>query len=91
MKVQALKLDDDLLPTTVTVEMTIQEAALFARMTGSLSPATVTTALGASWAEVNEEVYEGLAHGVFNRYWDDGVDGVIPRWPNFNDRLRGSE
>jgi hypothetical protein len=91
MKVRALTLDDDSMPTTVTVEMTIQEAALFARMTGSLSAVTITTALGASWAEVNEDVYEGLAHGVFNRYWDDGVDGAIPRWANFNDRLRGAE
>jgi hypothetical protein len=84
-------LDDDEMPETVTVELTIHEAALFARMTGSLSPVTVTNAIGASWATVNELAYEGLAHGVFNRYWDDGVDGIIPRWANFNDRLRGAE
>ena len=76
----------------VTVEMTTDEAALVARLTGALASRTVNRALrDVRWGVALESVYSALAGGFFNRFWDDGVNDVIPHWPDFNERLRNDD
>ena len=89
MKVRTIDLDDEGLPETVVVEMALDEAALYLRLVGGLPPRTITEALGnPKWAEVLSSVYNGLTGDLFNRFWDDGVDGVIARWPGYGERLK---
>lgn len=80
MKVRQIVLDEDGEPTAVLVAMSVKEAALIARMTGQHSPSTMTDALGYGWFEVSSSIFDGLTGELFNRFWDAGVDEVIPRW-----------
>jgi hypothetical protein len=92
MRVRAITMDDDSVPATVTVEMTVQEAAIVARLTGSLSPVAVTAGLGdPTWVNASAEVFNCLSGELFNRFWDGGVDDVIPKWPALNRALLPKE
>jgi hypothetical protein len=82
MKVQTIRLDEDENPDMVVVEMSSDEAAFIARLCGSLSPRDITTFLAEDprWFRANEDIYESLAGSVFNRFYDDGLDAVVPKW-----------
>lgn len=62
MKIRSIKLKGDL-PVSLKVEMTMAEAILIGRYVGDLVPTT----------EVSSDIYTALAGGVFNLYWDDGL------------------
>ena len=74
MKLKAItfSIDDegDSLPATVTVTMTIEEAIWIAEVSGR---------------QQGESPHNGIFHclngGVFNRYWEDGVDDAIKQFP----------
>lgn len=82
MKIQSIRLDDEENPDMVVVEMSSDEAAFIARLCGSLSPQDVINALGDDprWFNASAEVYHALAGSVFNRFYDDGIDAVVPKW-----------
>lgn len=82
MKVKNITLDEEENPAVVTVELSADEAAFIARLTGSLSPHDVITAMGEDprWFNASAEVYNGLVGSVFNRFYDDGIDAVVPKW-----------
>jgi hypothetical protein len=75
MKVQRIDFDHEL-PSRVTVEMTIHELALVSKLTGRESGRTLTEAGLGNLIEVNGALYDG-AIGVFNSYFDTGVDGFL--------------
>lgn len=82
MRVRNVILDEDEMPERVQVEMTIDEVAFMARLVGSQSPRGVLDALGddVRWWHACTEIYGCLTGSVFNRFWDGGVDDVIPTW-----------
>ncbi|GAA4176507.1 hypothetical protein [Gryllotalpicola koreensis] len=70
MKVRNIALGENEIPATVTVEMTIDEAAWITRRAGSnVAPDRV----------VSDEIWDALTGSLFNRFWDDGLDGVTER------------
>ena len=93
MRVRAITMDDEAMPATITVEMTLNEAALMARLTGALSPTAVTSGLGDGprWFNAADGVFDCLTGELFNRFWDNGVEDVIPRWPGLNKALLPKE
>lgn len=64
MKIRNITLDDEETPETVTVEMTLAEAVWIAAAAGVQTPTN----------QVIESIYSALAGGLFNRYFDDGVN-----------------
>lgn len=63
-------------PTMVTVEMTIDEAAVIAKVFGEFSLKTFEEKFPRMDNE-HSEIYDCLVGEVFNRFWDDGVDGCL--------------
>lgn len=80
MKVRTLRLDDDGYPDRVTVDMTADEAAYIARITGRMTGQMMEATFGTDvpWKGINSGVYYALVDGVFNRYWDGGVADYRP-------------
>lgn len=54
------------LPATVTVEMTVEEAMWAAQLSGKQRGESP-----------HNGVFDCLIGDVFNRYWDDGIDGAL--------------
>ncbi len=57
-------------PTKIVAELTVEEVAQIAKWAGSLSPATGGT-------DETSELYEAATGDLFNRFWEDGVDGFL--------------
>lgn len=66
MKVKQINLGDDDYPEQVTVEMTLDEAALVARLVGKEAPPSAESS----------NIYRALSRSVFNTFWENGIDGV---------------
>lgn len=64
MKIKAIALDDNELPETVTVEMTLAEAILIGKHVGSVKPSTATSS----------GIWDALTGVVFNSFWEDGIN-----------------
>lgn len=75
MKVKRIDLDDEEMPATVTVEMTHDEAVYVALMIDRQSGSAAEEVIRGG-NELSTSVYEGLAFGVFNRFYQDGVAGA---------------
>lgn len=76
MHTRKIKLNKRGHPKTVTVEMTIDEAGAIAKTFGGMSPIAFCEKFpNLADSDVLEEVYGCLVGEVFNRYWDDGVNG----------------
>lgn len=58
-------------PTKIVAELTVEQAAQIAKWTGSLSPATSPS------PNETTAMYNALAGDLFNRFWDDGIDGYL--------------
>lgn len=88
MKAKNIKLDDDEMPETITVEMTVDEAAVVYALVGFIAPRTTSMALGGTrWGEAMNDVATCLSGSFFNRFWESAAD-VVPRWHNLNEILR---
>lgn len=74
MKIKKMSFADvdaiDNRPETVTVEMDIEEALWIAKVAGMQRGTSPHTG-----------IYLCLVVGVFNRYWDDGVDDAVKWFP----------
>ena len=66
--------EDGAVPDTVTVTMGIGEAAAIARVFGMLN-GRATSRLGVH----DSSVYDTLVGDVFNRFWEDGLNDVLPQ------------
>ena len=66
MKIRNIALDDDETPETITVDMTLAEAVWIATAAGVQVPSSKPT----------DDIYEALAGGVFNRFFEEGVEGA---------------
>ena len=75
MKVKRIDLDDDEVPASVTVELTHDEAVYLAVLTGKQNAVSAEEVLRGG-AVHNGAVYECLSGGLFNRFYEDGVDGA---------------
>ena len=80
MKVRAIQMDDNEMPMTVTLEATVDEAALLYAFVGHVSPKAVADAGGdVRWGYALDDVAECLTGSFFNRFWNDGAKEVAPR------------
>lgn len=78
MKIRSVDFNEDEEPTTVTVTMTVDEAALIYCYTGRTAPLYVTRATGdQKWGEANDEIAGCLSGSFFNRFYDNGADEVL--------------
>lgn len=59
-------------PSFVTVKMSIEEAAQIACLFGELSDKAMTDR---GWTLTT--IYRDLTANVFNRYWEDGLEGAM--------------
>lgn len=85
MKVLRIDLDDDEDPSTVDVRMTVDEAAAIYAFLGHVAPVDVSKAAGWDrWSDAVDSAATGLSSGFFNRFWDDGVNDVLPRGFTFD-------
>lgn len=75
MEIKAFTFEDRQLDT-VTVQMTAEEAAFIAKVVGKMNDPMAHAALGIS-TQAHSEIYDALSGEVFNRLYDDGVDGWI--------------
>ncbi|WP_045562970.1 hypothetical protein [Streptomyces sp. FxanaA7] len=75
MKVKRIGLNDEEMPESVLVELSHDEAAYLALLIGKQSgkDAEQTVTGGSS---LSTAVYEGLTFGVFNRFYEDGIEGA---------------
>lgn len=73
MKVKQISLDDEELPETVTVELTHDEAVFLAVFLGRLNGEQEEEVMKGG-SEIGSGIYHGLAGGVFNRFYENGVD-----------------
>lgn len=76
MKIKSVELDDNEMPDRITFEMSRQEAQWIAHICGKHSPATADDSLP-GYADINSEIYDALTGGLFNRFWDGGVEYAI--------------
>lgn len=76
MKVKRIDLDDEEMPERVTVELSHDEATFLAVFLGKLNGAQEEEAMKGGSA-LGSGIYWGLAGGVFNRFYEDGVDGAV--------------
>jgi hypothetical protein len=72
MLIRTLEFDEDEQPESLTVQMSIREAAYLAKVTGKHSSDTANAVMRGG-SEANTLVYNALTGAVFNRYWDGGV------------------
>lgn len=79
MKLIRVEFDDAENPERFVVEMGLDEMALLYRLTGHVSPKTITEAFGAvRWGEALDDLASGAA-SILNRFYEDGANDVIPR------------
>ncbi|MGW2384380.1 hypothetical protein [Streptomyces sp. NPDC001658] len=76
MKVKRIDLSDEEFPECVTVELTHDEATFLAVLLGKLN-GTREEEIMKGGSELGSRIYWGLAGGVFNRFYEDGVDGAL--------------
>ena len=73
MKVKRIDLDDEEMPETTLVELTHDEAVFVALLLGKQNGITAEEILPGGSALMGS-IYHGLAGGLFNRFYEDGVD-----------------
>ncbi|MCX5584295.1 hypothetical protein [Streptomyces erythrochromogenes] len=76
MKVKRIDLDDDEMPERVLVELSHDEATYLATLLGKQNHNDGEAVLQGG-AALGGAVYDGLTGGIFNRFYEDGVDGAV--------------
>lgn len=70
MKIKSIKLDDDEMPSNITVSLSIEEAVWIAKVSGKQRGESP-----------HNEIYNALTGSVFNPFWDDGIDEAYRQHP----------
>ena len=82
MKITQINLDDEGVPSDVTVKLSLDQAALIARVFGSYCGNSYkSTGDMSRWSVAGSDLYSGLVSDLFNRFWDDGVNDVLRNGP----------
>ena len=76
MRVRNIALNAAEMPETVTVELTIREAAFIATLLGGMNSIQADQAVP-GFVEEFHATYAGLSHALFNRFYEEGVEGAI--------------
>lgn len=76
MKLKSIQFDDASNPSALLVEMTTDEAAYLARVTGKQS-GTNANAVMAGGSQLNSEIQGCLFGELFARFYEDGYDEYI--------------
>lgn len=76
MKLINITLNDDQLPAKAVAELTIDEMIWITRVTGRQNFQTAEE-LVPGFGAASSEVYHCLSGGLFNRFWECGLDGAI--------------
>ncbi len=76
MIIKKIELDGDQNIKSVTVKMTPKEAALIAKMAGNLNDASADDIVSGG-GEAAREIFSALVAGVFNHYWEDGLNDAL--------------
>jgi hypothetical protein len=77
MKVKSIDLGEDEMPTGATVHLTLEELTLICSLMGKISPKTMRDSYGDEYIPAQSELYEGTTN-IFNRFYEDGVNDVVP-------------
>lgn len=72
MRVVKIEFDESEDIETITVALTVAEAAFIATFTGNQSGETAEAVMRGG-SEASSHLYEGMTGGVFNRWYDAGV------------------
>ncbi|MFF0055712.1 hypothetical protein ACFYRI_15105 [Streptomyces microflavus] len=75
MKVKRIDLDDEEMPERVLVELSHDEAVYLALLLGHQNGNDMN-GVTPGGSRLGGAVYEGLSGGLFNRFYEDGVDGA---------------
>lgn len=76
MRIKRIDLDGDESPEFVHVRLTVGEALYLAALTGRQNGVS-SEAVMAGGADFNSSVYGGLTGGVFNWFYDGGVEEAV--------------
>lgn len=76
MKIKSIALNGAELPESVIAELTISELAFLGKVTGGFSPKTAEEAVP-GYGDASNTIYDGITGAVFNRFWDDGIQGFL--------------
>lgn len=76
MKVKRIDLDDEEMPEKILVELTHDEAVFLAVLLGRLR-GNQEEAILKGGSALGGGIYDGLAGGVFNRFYEDGVADAV--------------
>ena len=71
MKLNSIELDSEEAVETITVTMTVKEAAWIAKVAGSCRD-----------IDCDNDIYSCLTGAFFNRFYEDGVSAVEVRTPD---------
>ncbi|MFD3815060.1 hypothetical protein ACFWRZ_08330 [Streptomyces rubiginosohelvolus] len=76
MKVKRIDLDDEGMPECVLVKLSHDEAVYLALLIGKQNGNDMNGVMPGGSLQ-GGAIYEGLAGGLFNRFYEDGVDGAV--------------
>lgn len=75
VKIKSISLNEDEMPESVTVELSLREALFIGLAIGVHNDPAANAILPGGHEQV-ESVYYGLTGGLFNRFWHDGIEGA---------------
>jgi hypothetical protein len=76
VKVKRIDLDDEAMPESITVELSHDESVFLAALLGRMKGNQEEKILAGGSVLVGA-LYEGLAGGVFNRFYENGVEDAV--------------
>ncbi|GGW76786.1 hypothetical protein [Streptomyces griseoloalbus] len=75
MKVKRIDLDEEEMPERVLVELSHDEAAYLALLIGKQNSTDMNEVMPGGTSQ-GGAIYDGLTGSLFNRFYEDGVDGA---------------
>lgn len=75
MKIRSIQLNEDEMPESVTAVLSLREALFIGLVLGKQNDPDSNAILPEGYRE-GESVYNGLTGGLFNRFWENGIEGA---------------
>jgi hypothetical protein len=75
--IKGIEFNDAGEPESVTLRMSVEEAAFIAKFTGQQSSVTAEKVMPAGGGVASSALYNTLTGYVFQPYWDGGVDEYL--------------
>lgn len=73
-QIKMVEFDEEEGPQWVTIKLSLEEVAFIAKFTGKQSDDSAEGYMPNGGGYVNRQLYEATTHGVFNRWWDGGLE-----------------